>query len=134
MNMKTRCRKCRKKIDFGNSYCENCLPLVRKERKANLLDTEAEKILHTKRWRDTRAKVLQRDKGRCIRCYNNKKITFRKLQVHHIVKRTTDISRAYDLDNLVTLCRDCHEELELLSADEQRAILGEFDVVEDFRL
>lgn len=132
--MKTRCRRCRRKIDFGNSYCETCIPLARKERKANLLDSEAEKILHTQKWRDTRIKVLQRDNGMCVKCYKNKKITRKNLQVHHIIKRTTDISRAFDLDNLVTVCRDCHEELELLPAEEQRARLGEFNVVQEFSL
>ena len=32
MKIKARCRKCRKKIEFGNSYCEEMNTIIKKKR------------------------------------------------------------------------------------------------------
>lgn len=125
MNIKSRCKKCRTKIDYGNTYCNNCLSKIQ-----TLKNTHKNKNIQSKakisssKWIKTREQAIIRDNGVCILClvkYN--RIFSKGLEVHHIVKRIDDPSLMYDLDNLVTVCRACHEELEKLSPDKQRKLL-----------
>ena len=120
--MKTRCNDCRKLIDYGNSLCDECKPKRIKLNKKGLKDKQAEKMIKSNRWKKVRAEVLRRDKC-CVLCLKNKYIEYRGLQVHHIIKRTDDMSLAYEPNNLVTVCRKCHEQLELLPPTKQRELL-----------
>lgn len=120
--MKTRCNKCRKLIDFGERYCPECKSSFIKENKKGLKDKEAEKLIKSTTWRKVRQKALLRDKC-CVLCLKRGIGTYKRLQVHHIVKRTDDLTRAYDLTNLVTVCPPCHEELEKLSPEQQLKLL-----------
>ena len=56
-------------------------------------------------WKILRGKRLKLDNYKCIRCGKTS-----NLEVHH----NTYISRGYgvsdEIDNLITLCRDCHQE------------------------
>lgn len=58
------------------------------------------------RWQKKRLKVLQRDKFSCQYCYD-KETT---LHVHHMVYKNNpwDVS----LNNLITLCKNCHSLVE----------------------
>ncbi len=123
--MKTRCRNCRALIDYGNTYCLKCEEKIKKQRKQYTTERvkEADKYTKTATWQSLRKEIIIRDKGCCVLCFSRGKIEYRQLQVHHIVKRVDDISLAYDRDNLVTLCRTCHEEVEKLSPSKQRELL-----------
>ena len=76
--------------------------------------TRQTKIRSAKRWEDTRKNVLYRDKSMC-QCCLYKEIGTRKqyngenLEVHHITPILEDESRAYDEDNLLTVCSYHHE-------------------------
>jgi 5-methylcytosine-specific restriction protein A len=60
-------------------------------------------IYATNRWRRVRFLAKRRDNFACVRCGSRA-----RLEVHH-VKRVKDApERAFDLDNLQTLCRECH--------------------------
>ena len=120
--MKTRCNRCRKYIDFGNSLCEECKSIYIKKKKNYLKDKDAEKHLKTSRWKKVRQQILLRDKG-CVLCLTRGIFEHRKLQVHHIVKRTDNIDLAYEPSNLVTVCPCCHEELERLEPSRQKELL-----------
>jgi len=63
---------------------------------------EYQRYLQSPEWQDKRLQVLQRDKYRCVDCGARK-----RLEVHH-----TSYARIFkeDLDDLITLCRACHEE------------------------
>ncbi len=122
--MKTRCNKCRKLIDYGNTFCDKCKSFNIKEKKKGLKDKQAERAIKSSAWRKVRSKALLRDKNCCVLCFKNGMITYSNLQVHHIVKRTDDIHLAYDLSNLVTVCPVCHEELEKLSPSKQIELLN----------
>lgn len=122
--MKTRCNKCRKLIDYGNSLCSECNSKVTKERKKNLKDKNADKHIRSYRWKKVRVQILLRDKS-CVLCKRRGFISYKELSVHHIVKRTDDITLAYEPTNLVTVCPTCHEELEKLSPAKQRQLLGD---------
>lgn len=63
-------------------------------------------IYHSKRWKITRQVVLTRDDRRCTNCGRAG-----KLEVHHIVPLSQG-GAPYDLDNLRSLCRDCHFDME----------------------
>lgn len=125
--MKTRCRNCRILIPFGNTYCEKCYSANLKEKKDGLKDKQAEKVSKSGTWKIVREKIIARDNGVCVLCLKRGYIQHKSLQVHHLIKRTSDISLAYDPSNLVTVCRTCHEEIEELPVKEQRVLLGDFN-------
>lgn len=127
--MKTRCRNCRKLIDYGQTYCEDCLnKITAKRNKEKAKNTSyAEKVIKTPEWKATRRKVILRDNGCCVLCLKRKFVENRGLQVHHIYKRVERIDLAYDMNNLVTLCRKCHEEVEKLPPLKQLELLGDFN-------
>ena len=125
--MKARCRNCRTYIPYGDTYCEKCYSSNLKEKKKGLKDKQAETLIRSGAWKKVRAGIIRRDNGVCILCFRRGYIQFRNLQVHHIVKRTTDLSLAYDPSNLVTLCRTCHEEVEELPVAVQKEMYGDFN-------
>ena len=51
-------------------------------------------------------KVLKRDNYTCVLC--NVMFMWRELQVHHIIPVNIDPTKITDLDNLTTLCFNCH--------------------------
>lgn len=69
-------------------------------------------------WTETREEVLERDGRECIRCgVSNETHKDRYdcgLDIHHEIpiREFSDVSEANDLDNLVTLCRKCHNRIE----------------------
>lgn len=55
--------------------------------------------------------ILERDKYTCQECgdHNHKGRGSRiRLEVHHIISIAEDHTLAFDLNNLITLCHDCH--------------------------
>lgn len=63
-------------------------------------------------WQRVRKYVWQRDNGLCQDCLKKGLITLGK-EVHHIIELTedniSDASIALDANNLITLCKSCHE-------------------------
>lgn len=55
-------------------------------------------------WTERRKAVFERDNGKCRRC--GTKVVVERCHIHHIVMKSKGGS--HSLDNLVTLCRDCH--------------------------
>ena len=77
-------------------------------------DTRAAHIRGTNRWKKIRAYIRARDNNVCQLCLRNYPGTIRPfetegLEVHHITKIEEDESKAYDEDNLITLCGFHHE-------------------------
>ena len=60
-------------------------------------------IYNSPRWRAVRKEVLERDGWRCQECGGPG-----RLEVHHKV-RLADGGEHFDLGNLETLCRSCHQ-------------------------
>lgn len=63
-----------------------------------------------KAWKLTRAKVLARDDYLCQKCSDRGAIKPAEL-VHHIIYVETDIQQALKLDNLISLCHSCHNNI-----------------------
>lgn len=125
--MKTRCVKCRRLIDYGNSYCDTCYSNLIRENKKSLKNKRVEATTKSSMWKAIRRQVILRDKC-CLLCLRRRGYyELRSLQVHHIIKRIEDESLIYDPSNLVTLCRSCHEEMEKLPVKKQRELLGDYE-------
>ena len=82
-------------------------------------DTQASLTRSSSRWQKTRDYIKRRDHGVCQLCLieypeNKTGAALRPfetddLSVHHIIKLEDDINKAFDEDNLITLCRRHHE-------------------------
>lgn len=125
--MKTRCSKCRTLISYGERFCDKCKTATNKENKESLKNKVVESTTKSSRWKALRRQILLRDKM-CLLCWNRDRfINMKGLQVHHIVKRVDDETLIYEPNNLVTLCRNCHEEMEKLPIVLQRKALGDYE-------
>ena len=125
--MKTRCKQCKKTIDFGKTYCTSCYSKNLKNKKKDIKNKYIESTTKSTTWKSLRMSVLRRDSGCCVLCFKRGYIEYRNLQVHHIVKRVDAPELIYETSNLVTLCRVCHEEVEKLSPTKQKKLLGNFN-------
>lgn len=77
-------------------------------------------------WQFLRTIVIRRDKFVCQRCDERMRMSF--LSVHHIKPRSEGGSN--DITNLVTLCNDCHDIVEIKGYKTLAEIIGSFDAVE----
>ena len=59
-------------------------------------------------WRRLRLLALQRDNYLCQECLRKKRIT-KATEIHHIKPIASHSELALSLDNLESLCWDCHE-------------------------
>lgn len=67
-----------------------------------------EGFYHSPEWRRLRKMALQRDHYLCQHCLRAGRIK-RATEVHHLIEVERDPSQALVLDNLLSLCWDCHE-------------------------
>lgn len=74
-------------------------------------------LLKDPRWQKKRLDILNRDHFRCRHCESPKKT----LHVHHMYYIKGNLPWEYDDDCLVTLCEDCHAEVNRF--DWQRAFM-----------
>ena len=75
-------------------------------------DSAEDKFRNRKSWRRKAEEIKERDLQLCRVCLAQKRYVFRNLSVHHIVPLREDISLGLVNDNLITLCRRCHEDAE----------------------
>ena len=125
MTMRTTCIGCNKLIPIG-SKC-GC-----RKRKATEQEQERNKELMSRRWRNFRKQIIERDEGYCQRClikYNI--IETSNLQVHHIKPRVKYPELTYEETNCVTLCKTCNLNL---GTKEQLDFLFEIEIKDDFVL
>ena len=75
------------------------------------MSTKAERaeVYNTPRWAALRRRVRERDGYLCQRCKENG-LTGPAEIVHH-VRPIRDGGDPFDLENLISVCRPCHEEL-----------------------
>lgn len=78
-------------------------PIRRKE------STEHTKLRTCRQWDKTRKAVNKRDRLVCRMCLAKHRITADGLETHHIIPIAENPSRAYDPDNLITLCVHHHK-------------------------
>ena len=72
----------------------------------------AKKFYHSKEWKRIRDIAFERDKGLCQKCLIEKGEHVPGEEVHHIIwlrpSNINDPNITLNLDNLITLCKDCH--------------------------
>lgn len=86
-------------------------------RRAKNPEAPAVKLRSTSRWQRKREEIKQRDHYLCQLCLRDYPGTLRRyeyehLSVHHIVSIEEDETKAFDNDNLITLCDRHHEAAE----------------------
>lgn len=72
----------------------------------------ADKYRWAYRWKKLRKQIIERDNHLCRWCLYNNRLVMTGLEVHHITPIAEDESLCYDANNLITLCRSCHEQVE----------------------
>lgn len=65
---------------------------------------EIDKLYKTNKWRKLRKLVIARDFGVCQECQRRGIIT-RGVVVHHIIEAREDITKFWDIDNLLMMLR-----------------------------
>jgi hypothetical protein len=81
-------------------------PLTKQQKRKERLDRKAR---YGPLWEDIRTRVYQRDGFRCRACGRSKP-EVKKLNAHHII--LLRVSKSNDIRNLITLCDECHMEIE----------------------
>lgn len=64
----------------------------------------------SRRWQRIRQAVLKRDNYLCQNCLRFG-IKTQAEHVHHKIHLEDDVTKAFDMDNLISLCRACHNEM-----------------------
>ncbi|HEL0000868.1 HNH endonuclease [Streptococcus equi subsp. zooepidemicus] len=63
---------------------------------------------HKTEWRKLRQEAIKRDNNECVWCRERGRLTTTNLEVDHIKEVQYYPELALDIDNLRTLCKECH--------------------------
>lgn len=107
-----RCSRCGKRLPPGTAC--SCIPPMRDHREydRSRRDKESAKEYHSKRWEIARAAALDADQHMDVYIYFTAGEIVTADMVHHIVPLRDDRSRAYDIDNLISLSSSTHNFIE----------------------
>jgi hypothetical protein len=61
---------------------------------------------HARLIRVNRARIYKRDNHQCVYCDSKKQLT-----LDHVIPKSIDQSKIFDIDNGITLCQECHMEV-----------------------
>ena len=110
------CSRCQCIIPYTEKICDKCKEIVGTHRSVrdklyykSRKDKEYQAVYNSPRWKKLRARIVARANGLCEVCIGTGKISYYD-DVHHKIPIKEDISKAYDEDNLICLCRSCHIE------------------------
>lgn len=59
-------------------------------------------------WKKVRLVALERDDHLCQHCYQKYDVMTQADVVHHIIYVETDFTKALEIENLISLCHECH--------------------------
>lgn len=65
---------------------------------------------NSKKWHDLRNFKWQESNGLCEKCLA-KGIVKEGVEVHHLVEISKDWNKRFDYNNLILLCKECHQEM-----------------------
>jgi len=86
-----------------------CYAVIIKIMSIKRAELKERRIYESVAWRRVRLLALQRDNYLCRQCLRKKRIT-KATQVHHLKPIKGYPELALTLDNLESLCWDCHEQ------------------------
>lgn len=117
MMIKKRCHKinCRNFVEnVGDTYCSEHKGETNRQynKFRETYDKEYVSFYHSKSWKAKRKQALRRDNYLCQRCLNEFEIITISEEVHHIISTKEDWSKKLELDNLISLCTSCHQQIE----------------------
>lgn len=103
---------CKALIPFDIQYCPKHTHMKRERHRVYDAAREREdkkyrSVYHSTRWRNLRKQVLLRDEYMCQECLKHNQYTIADV-ADHIIELRDDISKAYDINNLQSLCHACH--------------------------
>lgn len=110
MALKKFCARCNTIIDYGNRYCNKCKGISYKDYNKNKRTKESQLFYNSKSWKVIVNVIKARDKGLCLHCLSNNKISYYNV-VHHIEELKENKDKALDIDNLICLCHSCHAKI-----------------------
>ena len=116
--MKTTCLYCGRIHRYG----EQCPNKPAKSKR----DSRANRFRQTRAWRNKAREIKERDQYLCQYCRQVLGLLNTKnLEVHHIESISSNYLKRLDDDNLLTLCRQCHEDAEQqrIEAEALRALV-----------
>ncbi len=98
--------------------CKYCGRIVNENHKCNMKpkyeknDKRIVDFRNSKEWKLKRDEIGNRDKHICRYCLDKKRICYDRIDVHHIDSLKEDWNKRLENNNLISLCRMCHEEAE----------------------
>lgn len=108
MPMKS-CGSCHKIVPL-NHMC----PVIRKQRNTEDAKREEKKIYKNIKWRRLRLEVLDYQEYVCLWSLYIDGVIRQANIVHHIIEILVDDSKAYDIDNVIGLCKAAHDDIHVL--------------------
>ena len=75
-------------------------------------DTEASRIRRTEKWNKKREQIKEDANYLCEYCLHLGRLTYTRLEIHHITPINTAPELAYTDTNLICLCTTCHKQAE----------------------
>lgn len=107
------CEKCKSTYEYGKA-CPNGCEIKKKKADNKFYDKYKRKnkeIYHSKQWMMTRQTVLAMQDYICLYTFFKYGKIIKATLVHHIIELNDDKSLAYDLENLIAVCNDAHNEI-----------------------
>lgn len=95
------CIDCGIKINYRSTRCKTCYDILQDKGKSK----ERTKFNNSPEWKNARRSVYERDNYTCVVCNR----TGGKLECHHVIRYADDKSKRLDVNNLITVCYDCHK-------------------------
>lgn len=98
---------CMKHGFYNGDRCTQCDKENNRHYTKFIRKKDRQKIYDSSKWKKVRELALIRDLFLCQECLRNG-IETKGDTVHHKIELSEDITLAFELDNLETICRSCH--------------------------
>lgn len=112
MFIKKRCHKinCRNFVESNDTYCSEHKGETNRQynKFRETYDKEYVSFYHSKEWKAKRKQALRQDEYLCQRCLKEFGIITIATLVDHIVPSKVDWELRLDINNLQSLCDECH--------------------------
>lgn len=92
---------------YEGSYCKKCKGVDDRQYNSTKRNNDLATVYNRKAWKMVRMQALVRDDFMCVHCRLRGVDTI-ATEVDHIIEIQDDVTLAYELSNLQSLCRSCH--------------------------
>lgn len=123
MGIFKRCNSCHEL--YQGKYCPSCRPKQQKASQRSKLDNNKNtRVYHSRLWEKCRRNVIVRDMGYDIWLLGIGQVyKCQRPHVHHIKERDEAPDLLLDIDNLITVTKESHEEIHRLYLIDKPAAL-----------